>query len=87
MTAPGDNPVGYPPFTCPTLWTGGAGLGTRGGSIPLVVRPLWDAGDAPGTTIGALTWANATLSTVHSPYYFGYQNLLFEEQEEEKSQL
>ncbi len=86
MSGPGDNPVGHLPFTCRALWTGGAPLGTRGASIPPVVRPLWDAGDAPGTTIRPLTCANAPLSTVHSPYYPGYQNLLFEEQEEEKSQ-
>jgi hypothetical protein len=31
--------------------------------------PLWEPVDGTGMAIGALTWADATSSTIHSPYY------------------
>ena len=61
--------------TWTTLWTRGSTSGTTVGRPPKhkrVISGLWTAGDNAGDAYRPLRWADAGLSTIHSPYYRYY---------------
>ena len=65
------------------LWTTGGPLGAPTPTVRFAVTPLWDAVDRARASKPVLTCLDGSLSTVHRPYCFPHQNLLFFRYEEE----
>jgi len=77
LAGPWGQPVVQARFTGAPLWRAGAGLGMHGVPNHPTLAPLWDAVDNPRGRNMLLTCPDACSSTIHSPYYFPYQNQVF----------